>query len=86
MKPTAQKYRTTNWKAYNEALKACGSLLVWLDPDMCWHGKPTGKGGRCQKYSDEAVQFCLTSKSSFNLPLRQAMGAAQSLPKPAGQD
>jgi len=84
MKPTAPKYRTTNWKAYNEALKARGSLLVWLDPEMCWHGKPTGKRGRCQKYSDEAVQFCLTIKSLFNLPLRQAMGMAQSLLKLAG--
>lgn len=84
MKPTAPKYRTTNWKAYNEALKARGSLLVWLDPEMCWHGKATGKRGRCQKYSDEAVQFCLTIKSLFNLPLRQAMGMAQSLLKLAG--
>jgi hypothetical protein len=86
MKPTVQKYRTTNWKAYNEALKARGSLLFWLDPDMRWHGKPTGKRGRSQKYSDEAVQFCLTIKSLFNLPLRQAMGMAQSLLKLAGPD
>jgi hypothetical protein len=84
MKPTAPKYRTTNWRAYNEALKARGSLLVWLDPEMCWHGKPTGKRGRCQKYSDEAVQFCLTIKSLFNLPLRQAMGMAQSVLELAG--
>lgn len=84
MQPTAPKYRTTNWKAYNEALKARGSLRVWLDPEMCWDGKPTGKRGRCQKYSDEAVQFCLTIKSLFNLPLRQAMGMAQSLLKLAG--
>ena len=86
MKPTAQKYRTTNWKAYNEALKARGSLLVWLDPEMCWHGKLSGKRGRSQKYSDEAIQFCLTIKSLFNLPLRQAMGMAQSLLKLASLD
>lgn len=86
MKPTAQKYRTTNWKAYNKALKARGSLLVWLDPEMCWHGKPSGRRGRSEKYSDEAIQFCLTIKSLFNLPLRQAMGMAQSLLKLAGLD
>jgi hypothetical protein len=33
--PTKQKYRTTNWKAYNAALKARGSLLIWVDRDMC---------------------------------------------------
>jgi hypothetical protein len=32
MKPAPQKYRTTNWKTYNEALKVRGSLLIWLDP------------------------------------------------------
>jgi hypothetical protein len=29
-----QKYRTKNWAAYNTALKARGSLLIWLDPTM----------------------------------------------------
>ncbi|MEG2976449.1 MAG: IS5/IS1182 family transposase, partial [Comamonas sp.] len=28
------RYRTTNWKCYNAALKARGSLTVWLDKDM----------------------------------------------------
>ncbi|GGE83707.1 hypothetical protein GCM10008020_30730 [Massilia psychrophila] len=86
MESPAQKYRTTNWKAYNAALKARGSLLIWLDSGMCWHGKPSGKRGRCQKYSEEAIQFCLTMKSLFNLPLRQAMGMVQSLLKLAGLD
>ena len=26
-----RKYRTTNWKAYNAALKARGDLSIWLD-------------------------------------------------------
>jgi hypothetical protein len=34
MKPAPQKYRTTDWKAYNAALKARGSLLIWLDRTM----------------------------------------------------
>ena len=61
-------------------------MLIWLDSDMCWHGKPSGKRGRCRKYSDEAIQFCLTIKGLFNLPLRQAMGMAQSLLELAGLD
>ncbi len=56
------KYRTTNWKAYNAALKARGELTIWLDRDMQWLARPTGKRGRCQKFSDAAIQFCLTIK------------------------
>jgi hypothetical protein len=76
--PAKPKYRTTNWKAYNAALKTHGSLLIWLDKDMCWHGHASGKRGRIPKYSEAAIQFCLTIKGLFNLALRQAMGMAQS--------
>ena len=84
--PVKLKYRTTNWKDYNAALKAPGSLLIWLDKDMCWHGSASGKRGRSPKYSEAAVQFCLTVKGLFNLPLRQAMGMTQSLLGLAGLD
>jgi hypothetical protein len=60
-------------------LTARGSLLIWLDKDMGWHGSASGKRGRIPKYSEAAIQFCLTIKGLFNLPLRQAMGMAQSL-------
>jgi len=72
--------------AYNAALKARGSLLVWLDKDMRWHGGASGKRGRSPKYSEAAIQFCLTIKSLFSLPLRQAMGMTQSLLRLAGLD
>lgn len=74
--PAKTKYRTTNWKEYNAALKARGSLLTWLDHSMCWHGSTSGKRGRSQKYSELAIRFCLTAKYLFNLALRQAMGLA----------
>ncbi|WP_241649219.1 transposase, partial [Paenirhodobacter populi] len=32
--PAPVRYRTTNWRIYNEALKRRGSLLIWLDRDM----------------------------------------------------
>lgn len=51
---------------------------------MCWHGTSNGKRGRSRKYSEAAIQFCLTIKGLFNLALRQAMGMAQSLLKLAG--
>jgi hypothetical protein len=84
--PAKPKYRTTNWKEYNAALKARGSLLIWLDKDMCWSGRASGRRGRSPKYSEAAIQFCLTIKSWFNLALRQPMGMAQSRLKLAGLD
>jgi len=53
---------------------------------MKWHGQPSGKRGRSQTFSDEAIQFCLSLKCLFNLPLRQAMGMTQSLLRLAGLD
>jgi hypothetical protein len=86
MKPAPQKYRTTNWNAYNAALKARGSLLTWLDPAMNWHGQARGKRGRSPICSNEAIQFCLSIMCLFKLPLRQAMGMTHSLLQLAGLD
>jgi hypothetical protein len=61
-------------------------LLIWLDPKMNWRGQPSGKRGRSEKFSDQAIQFCLSIKCVFNLPLRQAMGTTQSLLRLAGLD
>jgi hypothetical protein len=49
------KYRTKNWKAYNAALKARGALTLWLDRDMQWLAKPSGKRGRQRTFSDAAI-------------------------------
>lgn len=37
------RYRTTNWKSCNDALKRHGSLLVWLDKDKEWRGPKAGR-------------------------------------------
>lgn len=37
------RYRTTNWKQYNAALKARGSLSIWLDMRMAWFAAAIGK-------------------------------------------
>ena len=85
-KPVPPKYRTTNWPAYNAALKARGSLLIWLDKDMAWFAAKSGKRGRSQTFSDAAIQFCLSIKCLFGLPLRQSLGMVESLLKQAGLD
>ena len=80
------KYRTTNWKAYNAALKARGALTMWLDRDMQWLAAPSGKRGRRQTFSDAAIQFCLSIKCLFGQALRQTLGLVESLLRLAGLD
>jgi hypothetical protein len=72
-------YKTTNWPAYNEALKRRGSLTIWFDPEMIWDATPSGKRGRQQSYSDTAIQTCLTMKVLFGMALRQTTGFVESL-------
>lgn len=43
------RYGTTNWAQYNVALKARGSLAIWLDRDTQWLATPSGKRGRQQQ-------------------------------------
>jgi hypothetical protein len=80
------RYKTTNWAAYNAALKARGSLTIWLDKDMQWYASASGKRGRQQVFSDTAIQFCLSIKCLFGLALRQSLGLVQSLLRLAGLD
>ena len=77
--PASPKYRTTNWSTYNAALKRRGCLDVWFDPQMQWLSVPCGRPGRPARFSDSAIELCLTLKALFNLPLRQATGLVASL-------
>jgi len=72
-KPSPARYRTTNWSSYTASLRKRGSLLIWLDKDMTW----------LAVFSDAAIQFCLTIKVLFELPLRQTTGMVASLLKMA---
>ncbi len=85
-KPALPKYRTMNWSAYNAALKQRGSLDVWFDLDMEWLSAPCGRPGRLARFSDSAIELCLTLKVLFNLPLRQATGLVASLLRLANLD
>ena len=85
-KPSSARYRTTNWSSYTEALRRRGSLLIWLDKDMTWLAPHDGSPGRPAVFSDAAIQFCLTIKVLFKLPLRQTTGMVASLLKMADLD
>ena len=65
----ATMYMTRNWPSYNAALKQRGSLAIWFDPEMVWVPPPSGKRGRQQRFSDAAIQTCLTVKVLFGMPL-----------------
>ena len=70
----------------NASLRKRGSLLIWLDKDMSWEAPRDGKPGRPAVFSDAAIQFCLSIKVLFKLPLRQTTGMVASLLKLAGLD
>jgi IS5 family transposase len=85
-KPASPNYRTTNWSAYNAALKQRGSLEIWFDPEMAWLSAPCGRPGRPMRFSNSAIELCLTLKVLFNVPLRQATGLVASVLKLADLD
>ena len=78
-RPEPTRYRTTNWRSYNAALKQRGSLLIWLDKDMVWRAPKAGRPGRPPVFSDAVIQFCLMVKVLFGLPLRQTTGMVASI-------
>jgi len=85
-KPSPARYRTTNWSSYNASLRKRGSLLIWVDKDMTWRAPREGRPGRPAVFSDAAIQFCLSIKVLFKLPLRQTAGMVASLLRLAGLD
>lgn len=85
-KSAKARYKTTNWADYNAALKARGSLTIWLNKDMQWYAPVSGKRGRQRIFSDAAIEFCLSIKCLFGLPLRQSLGLVHSLLQLANLD
>ena len=85
-KPSPARYRTTNWSSYNASVRKWGALLIWVDKDMTWLAPCDGRRGRPAVFSDAAIQFCLSIKILFKLPLRQTAGMVASLLKLAGLD
>ena len=77
-----QQHRIRNWVEYNKALVKRGSLTVWFNQDTIasWFNVSVDKKrGRPTRYSDLAIEFCLTIKALFKLPLRAAQGFVTSI-------
>ena len=85
-KPSLARDRTTDRSSCNASLRKRGSLLIWVDKDMIWRAPLDGRPGRPAVVSDAAIQFCLSIKILFILPLRQTAGVVGSLLRRAGLD
>ncbi|MGB4948992.1 MAG: IS5 family transposase [Candidatus Competibacter denitrificans] len=82
MSEQRRTYRVTNWRAYNAALVARGSLTLWFDEAAVagWYetGR-TGRRGAPRQYADVAIQCGLVIREVFHLPLRALTGFLDSL-------
>ena len=68
-----------NWPEYNKSLKNRGNISVFISESLIKDNHlvipaKTGKPGRPMKYTDELIEFVLTIRELFHLPLRQATG------------
>jgi transposase len=77
-----RQYRTRNWRDYNKALVARGSLTLWLDPRSIntWldRDRPARRGRR-RTYSDIAIECSLMLREVYHLPLRSTQGLVHSV-------
>jgi hypothetical protein len=83
-----QKYRVTNWSAYNKSLRQRGDLTIWIsDEALCLWSAPkrTSRGGQ-PKYSDLAITLCLTLRVVYGQALRQTQGLVRSVAALMGVD
>lgn len=71
------RYRVTNWREYNRALVARGSITLWIDEEVLAGWRATGGKGR--RYSDMAILCALSLRAVFGLSLRQTEGFLLSL-------
>ncbi|KUP94681.1 hypothetical protein TRIHO_06070 [Tritonibacter horizontis] len=76
-----QKYRVTNWSEYNDGLRQRGDLTIWMSEDVIrsWVAPRRVTRGGQRKYSDLAIEMCLTLGMVFRQPLRQTQGLMRSI-------
>ena len=70
------QYRVINWAEYNESLRQRGDLTIWVSDEAqsVWSApRRTSRGGQ-RRYSDLAIETCLTLRTAYRLGLRQTQG------------
>lgn len=70
------KYRVTNWREYNQALKDRGNITIWFEEKSIhkWYANCTHKQGAQRIYSNNAIEVAGIIRLVFHLPLRQTTG------------
>ena len=66
------RYKTKNWKQYNQSLIKRGSITVWIDEEAIqeWEEAKQGQRGRPRIFSDLAITTALMMKRLLSMPLR----------------
>ncbi|MCL4153493.1 UNVERIFIED_CONTAM: hypothetical protein GTU68_054429 [Idotea baltica] len=76
-----QKQSVTNWAEYNQGLRQRGDVTFWISEGALdrWSApRRTTRGGQ-PRYSDLAIELCLTPGMVFHQPLRQTQGLMRSI-------
>ena len=82
------QYRVINWAEYNESLGQRGDLTIWVSEEAqsVWSApRRTSRGGQW-RYSDLAIETCLTLRTTYRLALRQTQGLMGSIGTLMGLD
>jgi hypothetical protein len=85
--PRKDKYKLTNWKAYNRSLRQRGQISLWVDDSLLrqWKQiKPEEKVVGEKTYPDSIILACLILGMQYRQPLRQTTGFVSSLLKMMG--
>lgn len=84
-----QQYRIRNWRDYNKALVARGSLTLWVEAGSLRGWRDTtapARRGRRRTYADAAIACALTLREVYGLPLRATEGLISSVLRLLGAD
>lgn len=76
-----QNHRVMNCSEYNAGLRRRGDLAFWINNDALglWTAPcRTTRGGQ-SRYSDMAIELCLTLGIVFRQPMRQTQGLVRSI-------
>src|SRR5450830_1013274 len=75
------KYSVRNWREYDAALRARGSLTMWVTPEAMavWTAQPRSTPGGQSFYSDLAIETSLMLRLVFRQALRQTEGLMASI-------
>ena len=82
------QYRVIHWAEYNESLRQRGDLTIWVreQAQSVWSApRRTSRGGQ-RRYSDLAIETCLTLRTAYRLGLRQTQGLMGSIGTLMGLD